>query len=733
MPGTSVEGEIRVKAIIRIGRAAFIVVTILSVVNVIGAAQANAQGIWIDKARLAGLPMSGAAWTSLRSAADQSCGTPNLEDQEDSANVCVMAKALVYARTGSTSYADQVATALRSIVNSGSYGGRALALGRELAAYVIAADLIDLKTYDPSLDSSFRSKIRSLSTTVTTEAGTLIQCHENRPNNWGTHCGASRAAVAAYLGDTAQLARIAQVFKGWLGDRSSYASFKYGDLSWQFNGSTPVGINPQGATKSGHNIDGVLPDDERRAGGFTWPPPKENYVWEALQGAFAQAVILRQAGYDVFTWEDRALLRAVTWLHEQADFPADADDTWQPYVVNYYYGTSFPAESPSRAGKNVGFTDWTHSGAAACSFTLSGTSATAPAAGGGTQVSVTTTSGCSWSATSNVSWVALSSGGGTGNGTVIATIGANTGAARTGTLTVAGKSFTVNQGAATAPPATPSAPTSPAPVAGATGVAATTTLAWACVGASSYTVRLGTSNPPAQVASGVTGTAYSPGTLTANRTYYWQVVAANASGSATGPVWSFSTAAATTTTLPSPWTAADIGSVGVAGSTTYSGGVFVPTGAGVGVTGSADSFHFVRQPLTGKTTIIARLTSLQAGSVQAQAGIMMREGHDGVVAGSAHASLLVRPGGIVRFITRGSTGGSTSTVGSTTQTGAAVWLRLVRSGTSVTASVSGNGSSWRSIGSVSLALTSTSVVGLAVSSSDRTQRAVSWFDNVVVR
>jgi hypothetical protein len=30
----------------------------------------------------------------------------------------------------------------------------------------------------------------------------------------------------------------------------------------------------------------------------------------------------------------------------------------------YYYGESFPVPVPSRSGKNVGFTDWTHAGAA---------------------------------------------------------------------------------------------------------------------------------------------------------------------------------------------------------------------------------------------------------------------------------------------------------------------------------------------------------------------------------
>lgn len=324
---------------------------------------AHAQGIWVDSARIASLPVSGAAWNNLLSHAQAACGTPNLANQDDSANVCVMAKALVYARTGDSYYRVQVVNALWSIVNSGTYSGRALALGRELAAYVISADLIDLRGYDGGLDNLFRSKISELLTTPTTDGPrNLIDCQEARPNNWGTHCGASRAAVAAYLGDYGQLARVAQVFKGWLGDRSSYAGFRYGDLSWQCNPGAPVGINPAGCTIGGLSVDGVLPDDQRRSGGFSWPPPKENYDYEALQGAMAEAVILERAGYDVFNWEDRALLRAFVWLQTQANFLAEGDDTWMPHLVNFFYAGQIllPAPVPARAGKNVGWTDWTH-------------------------------------------------------------------------------------------------------------------------------------------------------------------------------------------------------------------------------------------------------------------------------------------------------------------------------------------------------------------------------------
>jgi hypothetical protein len=120
-----------------------------------------------------------------------------------------------------------------------------------------------------------------------------------------------------------------------------------------------VGINPAGCTIAGYPADGVLPDDQRRAGPFTWPPPQENYVWEALQGAVAQAWMLNRAGYPAFTWENQAILRAVAWLHGQANFPAAGDDRGTPWLINHVYGAAFPAASPAAPGKNgLGFYDW---------------------------------------------------------------------------------------------------------------------------------------------------------------------------------------------------------------------------------------------------------------------------------------------------------------------------------------------------------------------------------------
>jgi hypothetical protein len=319
-------------------------------------------GMWMSPSEIATLPLSGPSYVSLKQAADQTCRTPDLTNQNESANSCILAKAFLYARTGQNSYFNDVAGALRAVVSTHRYQGRALSLARKLPTYVIAADLVDLKTRDPELDASFRSTMTYLLTADTVEGPrNLIECHERRPNNWGTHCGAARAAVAAYLGNKKEIARVAQVFKGWLGDRSSYAAFQYGaDLSWQCNPAIPVGINPKGCVREGHSLDGVLPDDQRRAGKFTWPPPQENYVYEALQGAMVQAVILQRAGYNVFQWQDQALLRAFQWLYSENGFPAQGDDVWLIPLVNYYYGTSFPFQGAGKPGKNMGWTDWTH-------------------------------------------------------------------------------------------------------------------------------------------------------------------------------------------------------------------------------------------------------------------------------------------------------------------------------------------------------------------------------------
>ena len=85
-------------------------------------------------------------------------------------------------------------------------------------------------------------------------------------------------------------------------------------------------------------------------------------------------------------------------------------------------------------------------GGGGCTYSINPTSQSFTASGGSGTVTVTTSSGCIWSATNKEGWITITSGSsGNGTGTVNYTVSANTGSQRTGSMTIAGKSFTVTQ------------------------------------------------------------------------------------------------------------------------------------------------------------------------------------------------------------------------------------------------------------------------------------------------
>jgi len=284
------------------------------------AAQPRAiDGLWISRGELMARPTSGAAWDALKRAADAAGGPANVADQDSDHDTRTLAAALVAARSG-----DGVAL-MRAVDGIGAAigteaGGRTLALGRNLPSYVVAADVIGLRRVAPSLDARFRAWLAAVRT-APLDGDTLISTHEQRPNNWGTMAGAARIAANLYLGDTADLLRAVYVFKGWLGDRSAHTAFAFGDLSYQGDAGAPRGVNATGAMKDGVSVDGALPDDMRRA------------------AMYLHRLDLRHGGW---------------W--------AQADDSWQPWLLNHAYGPWLRAASPSTPGKVMGFTDWTHAG-----------------------------------------------------------------------------------------------------------------------------------------------------------------------------------------------------------------------------------------------------------------------------------------------------------------------------------------------------------------------------------
>jgi hypothetical protein len=143
---------------------------------------------------------------------------------------------------------------------------------------------------------------------------------------------------------------------------------------------------------------------------------------------------------------------------------------------------------------------------------------------------------------------------------------------------------------------------------------------------------------------------------------------------------------------PAPWTDADIGAVGPAGSSTLNSGTFTVQGAGADIWGTADGFHYVYQRLNGNTQVIARVASLSNTNAWAKAGIMIR---DTLKPNAKNAFIAVTPGNGVTFQTRATTGGS-SVSSATAGFAAPYWIKLARSGNRFSAYRSPDGVTWTS-------------------------------------
>jgi fibronectin type 3 domain-containing protein len=180
------------------------------------------------------------------------------------------------------------------------------------------------------------------------------------------------------------------------------------------------------------------------------------------------------------------------------------------------------------------------------------------------------------------------------------------------------------------------------------------------------------------------------------------------------------------------WTQGDVGTVGLAGSAAIADatGVFTLAAAGAGINGTADAGYFVDQPLVGNGEIVARVVSVQNPNSNARAGIAIR---DTVAANAIHASALISAGGTIEFRRRTATGGSTS-ITSVTGFAPAFWLKLVRSGNSLSAYRSPDGTTWTQVGTTqTVTMAATARIGLVATSGTTAALGTSVFDNVTVR
>jgi hypothetical protein len=320
-------------------------------------AQASIGGALIASPQeIAVLPISGTAWTNLKAVADGPLGIPNLTDQDNKHDVRTLAVALVANRLNSEAYRTKARDAILGAMGTEVVGATnsILALGRQLGAYVLAADLIGLSGPE---DIAFRTWLAGIRTRELGGHGryiTLKGTCEDSPHNWGTFACASLIAANRYLGDDAAVARSWAVFRGLTGDRSAYAGFE--NLASDIWACPGVAFTP---ANSG------CPSDVVRYGAFVKdvtrgadPPTPDgaglSYTAEILQGIALQAELLQRAGYSG-AWE--RLRPAFDWARRNGALNLSSVDYHVTWWANERLGWTLGTR-PAGMGRLFGYTDW---------------------------------------------------------------------------------------------------------------------------------------------------------------------------------------------------------------------------------------------------------------------------------------------------------------------------------------------------------------------------------------
>jgi hypothetical protein len=326
----------------------------------------------LARAELLALPTTGKAWQALVAFADAPFGPASLHDQDARHDVDTLAAALVFARTGEMQYRDRAQRGILAAIGTERPGATnsILALGRQLGAYVLAADFIDLSGADDERFRTWLSAIRTESLGGHGRWTSLVGTHEDSANNWGAFAGASRIAASLYLGDTADVQRAAQVLRGFLGDKTAWDRFQpvEGSASWACDPKAYVPLNPP-CTRDGVDLDGAIVRDIDRGGNLKWPPGRDGvaYTLEALQGLTVQAELITENGYgDAWHWSDDAIRRAADVVTRSGDA---GGRTWNrsevsyhlPWLINARYGLDLPTR-PAGQGRLFGYTDWLYGG-----------------------------------------------------------------------------------------------------------------------------------------------------------------------------------------------------------------------------------------------------------------------------------------------------------------------------------------------------------------------------------
>src|SRR4030095_8428540 len=316
------------------------------------------------------------------------------------------------------------------------------------------------------------------------------------------------------------------------------------------------------------------------------------------------------------------------------------------------YAVAANSSSTSRTGTLTiaGQTFTVTQAGVACSYAISPTSNPSVVAGGATgSVTVTAATGCTWSSTSNDAWITFSGAStGSGNGSVNYSVAANSSSvSRTGTLTIAGQTFTVTQ--AGVPCSFAISPTSnPSVVAGgATGsvtVTAPTGCTWSSTSNAAWITFSG-----ATTGSGNGGINYSvaANSSTSSRTGTLTIAGQTFTVTQAGAACSYAISPTSNTTVLAAGTTGSVGVTAQTGCTwsstsndawiTFSGAT---SGSGNGAVNYSVAAHSSSVSRTGTLTIAGQTFTVTQAGVPCSFAISPTS-NPSVVAGGATGNVTV--------------------------------------------------------------------------------------------
>ena len=207
-----------------------------------------------------------------------------------------------------------------------------------------------------------------------------------------------------------------------------------------------------------------------------------------------------------------------------------------------------------------------------------------------------------------------------------------------------------------------------------------------------------------------------------------EVLLGTAAGQAT-PGYSPSQSLAMRFSLKSDFLSGPVGDTGAAGSAQFSEAdeKFTVKGSGGDISGIADAFQFVWQPVVGDCEIIARVASVQPQPSQAKVGLMIRTDF---AKDASHVGAFAISGNNIQFLSRIGNGKPTTTREKAAKT-VPLWLKLVRKGAIITCYDSADGTTWEENGHETLGkVEGPAFVGLAVCSHSKDQLATAQFTDV---